>query len=202
MFEKKQDRRSRCEGMPLCRRYQVVSFRSLLLSAVASESSIGVPMLWAMGGLTDGSVEVFGAWMQAGREQQAWEAATEEIRHRGVEQVRVVLADDMEAANAAFPGALVVMPDAAYPLDRSSSGALSRRQWRIVDRIQQLADGIQLGVLRRLKRKAPFGSAADSLAFVEEALRRAECRVCASADASNGAPQRTGSRVPSISAAA
>lgn len=190
MIEKVQDLGSGDQRPPLCCRYLVICFKSLPRLPVACESSDGVPILWAMGALADASAEVIGAWLPVSADQPAWDEAANEIRHRGVEQVRVVVAEDLGAEGAAFPGDPIVVLEAACTSEWSSSSGPSRRQRRIVERTSLLADSMHVEIVRRLRRRGPFCSAADALEFVEKSLMRAERRVGASVDALNGALPR------------
>jgi hypothetical protein len=181
MIDTTLDRQSLCVGLPLCRRYHVVSFKSLSAPVIAGESAIDVPMHWALGGLVDGQVEVLGAWLESSSRRPFWGGGIEELADRGVERVRVVVTEEPAAARAAYPHTLFLAPATTLMQEISSAGDMSRRQWRAVVRSAQQAEGIQVEIARRVQRRAPFRSAPDALRFVEKALRLAESRVWASA---------------------
>jgi len=201
MIETTRDRQSMCEGLPLCRRYHVVSFKSLSAPVIAGESAVDVRMHWALGGLVDGQVEVLGTWLESSSRRPVWEVAIEELADRGVERVRVVVTEEPAAARAACPHTLFLAPAAALMQDISSSGDVSRRQWQAVVRSEQQAEGMHVEIARRVQRKAPFRSAPDALRFVEKALRRAESRLWASAVVPGNAAMRSRAHTLSMLAA-
>ncbi len=177
MIETALDRWSLCEGLPLCRRYHVVSFKSLLAPVIAGESAVACPVHWALGGLVDGRVEVLGAWLGSSSGRPVWEVAIEELADRGVERIRVVVTEEPAAAWTAYPHTLLLTPPATLTQDISPSDDLSHRQWRAVVRSEQQAESLQAEIARRVQRQAPFRGATAALRFIEMALKLVRPRI-------------------------
>lgn len=168
-------------GRPLCRHYLAIVFTRTFLGCSASGSASPLSLRWALAATGEGQVEVIGWWSNGLPSFFEWQSVSAELHARGMEQVRVLVTDDPTVPEAAFPGRPAILLGAGCTPEGLSSIGLAARHRRAIEQAKSLANAINASIVRRLKRKAPLGCAADALEVATHSLLQAQRRIDASA---------------------
>lgn len=187
--------------LPLCARYLVVVCGSASWQSIRGKRSRATTLNWAIGALADGELDLLGAWLSRTAARAVWTIAAADIQERGVEQIRVLVAQDARAVAGDFPGKPAIVCPSASTLDADSRLGLTVRQRRIVDQTERLTDGVNATVLRGLSQWAPVDGSAGASRFVARALAQAQLRINSSSDVLPGMTRHHGGRLAPSAAA-
>jgi len=162
---------SECE--PLCRSYVCAVFDVLSLRIQGEAGPRPVPLLWAIGILSDHLPHYLGAWHMRGPED-SWPAVADDLRDRGIERLRIVFAPDpveTQAALAAHYRGVTVVPAAASIDDSLIDPALSGHR-PYIERALNVAGPLNLRLKRAVARHGPFAAASAAAALVRGSADR------------------------------
>lgn len=168
-------------GPPLCCHYLAIVFNRTFLGCSVGGSAAPLSLRWALAATGDGQVEVIGWWPNELPSVFEWQSVSAELHARGIEQVRVLVTDDPTVSEAAFPGGSAIVLGAGCTPEGLSSIGLAARHRRAIEQAISSANSINASIVRRLKRKAPLGCAADALEVATHSLLGAQRRIDASA---------------------
>ena len=87
-------------GRPLCRRYLLLHVEAVSTPVRDSGASRDQIVRWALGVLADGQYEALGAWLKPESRATTWHAVFEDLQVRGVEKVRFIVSNELEAVRA------------------------------------------------------------------------------------------------------
>ena len=137
---------------PLCRSYLLILIRTLSAPFHEKGRACDCRLTWALGVVADGKYESLGVWVGEGDDIDTRKAVLADLKLRGVENIRYVLA-----------------PGGSEPTPPSARHAILASQ--------EVAEELQRLVSRAVRRHGLFERSADAVPFVASALRRAEERL-------------------------
>jgi putative transposase len=124
----------RLQTWPLCCRYAVVLFDALRIDVREAGVVRSKSLYLSLGVHAESGPEVLGVWLQQDRGAAFWLEVCEQLRDRGVERIRVLMADGLEglseAAEAAFPAS--AQQFSPVPLIRHSLREAARRDRKLL----------------------------------------------------------------------
>lgn len=167
-------------GRPLCRHFLAIVFTRTFLGCSASGSAAPLSLRWALAATGAGQVEVIGWWPNELSSVFEWQSVSAELHARGMERVRFLITDDPTFSEAAFQGGSAIVLGADCTPEGLPSIGLAARHRRAIEQANSLANSINASIVRRLKRKAPLGCAADALEVATHSLLKAQRRIDAS----------------------
>lgn len=162
---------------PLCANYLSVHLTEQSTIAGSPGKAEVLTVQWALGAVNDGQCEVLGWWSHASDSAIDWSTIAADLRARGVERVRVLLASpQIYECNAAEESK--VCGPVASPLRPSASiEDLPARMHRHVVRASDIARGVQVALSRALASRRVFACAKAATSFVNEELQRMDRRL-------------------------
>lgn len=151
----------------LCRRYLLVHFGTLSVRVLEGSTAIDRDVLWAFGVLADGQYESLGVWPVSGARAEVWRMALEDLKVRGVEQIRIIQTQDLAAVqpvlSAAYPSAKFLPSPSSQGGPKAIAGEDAARE-------------LQGRASQSVRRHGCFVDLFGATVFVANALRRAERR--------------------------
>lgn len=80
---------SHLESLPLCRSYATAYFSQVEADVCAGTKSKAVVVVWALGWLTNGQLEIIGVWSARTSPIRRWNQVMTDLDRRGVEEISV-----------------------------------------------------------------------------------------------------------------
>ena len=162
---------------PLCCRYVVVCFESLLVKVGECDAQNAWRVHWALGASAEGTCEVLGSWLTPPAGGSPWREIVDELLSCGVERVRFLASVGASAMQAAQLGSTPLTLDSrGGGADLEPSPALPARLRHIVVSARTKSQLMDAELERSLRRHGPFDTTASACTFVEAALARLERR--------------------------
>ncbi len=161
---------------PLCRRYAFAQFRSARVVVQGAETCSR--WQWAFGMFADSQFELLGAWPEAFVTPQ--QIATD-LKERGVESIGIIsthiAADDLGARACdgdadSFLASNVLEVDGGPSATHASM--LTRHRRRTLRSAIAAAESLHVGLVRALRRQAPFASDEVAANFIACWLEQAD----------------------------
>lgn len=168
-------------GRPLCRHYLAIVFTRTVLGCSVGGNAAPLSLRWALAATGEGQAEVIGWWPNELPSVFEWQSVSAELHARGIEQVRVLITDDPTVSEAAFRGGSAIVLGAGCTPEGLPSIGLAARHRKAIEQAISSANSINASIVRRLKRKAPLGCAADAIEAATHSLLQAQRRIDASA---------------------
>jgi hypothetical protein len=163
---------------PLCCRYFLVQFKQLAIQVEGERGLVHCQALaWAFGALDSRQHEVLGVWSAPASPESMCLAAIDDMRVRGVEEIRFVSSGEFAPLHAVvgkvFPGTTVLSEIARfdpYPVLPPHHRRTLRMSEAVVQRLDRCAR-------RAVRRHGSFAGIGSAAAFVLEALSQDEQRI-------------------------
>ena len=150
----------------LCRRYLTARFDSVSIRATDVE---GIPgnftVVWGLGCLSDGALELLGAWPVSTADPDSWMRVANDLSARGLERVTYLWANEPFPAVTRLSELLTQFaPFLPMPTRRRSA----------FRKLDDAAHRLRRRLGRSVARHGLFSGPQDVATFVAETLRRAE----------------------------
>lgn len=174
---------------PLCRVYLLAVLADISISAIEGGCVRDHVLHWGVGVLPDGQQEFLGVWHEPDSNATVWRAISDDLKARGVEDIRVVVGSDPTAIKAAmrasYPG-VMAMPAIGHFLPRAGDGlsvplehfgplhAFAPRHRIILRNAIGAANQLNPRLMRAAARHGCFPSPAAAKSFVVDRITRAE----------------------------
>lgn len=165
----------RWQSFTLCRHQSVAHFGLVRLPVEAADAGpfAQVPVIWAIGTLSDGQREELGVWRQLPGVAPVWPQVLGDLWTRGVERIGWAATTDVTApASVGLP----LQPRVDFWRGADSPPSLSRaksgRRGRLVSVAEQFARNVQANLAQSARRHGSFESDEAAVNFVAARLER------------------------------
>ena len=185
---------------PLCCKYLVVHFESLLVQVQSDAPVRDRTLQWAYGVVADGRSEVLGAWLNPCVGAESWKTVFDDLKTRGVEGIRFVFSKEQTGLHSAlvtaYPSAKVLPcaessvrqargplggADGEVALDGRDMPAVdsdaSPRLKRVLQRCEVAVRQLHHSLRRAVVRQPCFADQEAAASLVVGLLERAESRL-------------------------
>lgn len=159
---------------PLCSRYVQAEFKVLSLPVGGGEAARGVPWYWALGLFAQDQYEVLGAWPA----QSFPEQVARELRNRGIENIRAIVATSDIDATSMFPDVFAWSPALASSAtdSRSAARTFGPRHHAVLHAAVATGNRLHTRIARTIERHGHFNDETAAAAFLIQLLEEVDRR--------------------------
>ena len=162
-------------SVPLVMRLVICTFNTAICETGVGAERQQHAIHWALGWFKDGECVQIGAWVEPSGCTDNYEWTVQNLRYRGLEQIRLVTGSQIDRLHECVAAAFSQLP-ATSVVNKDTPKELPQVWRRLAVARKPEEEKLRVRLKRDIRRHGPFETVEDAIALVGAAVKRVEVR--------------------------